>query len=553
MGRSITQKSDLARYGVAELVDLTGVPVFYDAGTSKWLRTGQFTPVSNLTAETISNFGSASVSNILLSNLDLPYTVPNWEPPPYNSAGNVVCVTDGRYIAQIKVVTINTDGIQTIPTGQTSGLIGNAMYGTNSQVTGDGTYFYSWTFQSSAIMTMSRSTDGITWSSQSMTGLPTFAQTNPSRVVASGTGTNTGVGPMWRNPLGERWDQQNSNIFQWYFCGVKHLVIASGSTNQTASLSSDGISWSGDNTVAVLGPAVIPKVQYNKWWFWRNGNSCFLFTPSTTLAQSCRYTTDGGATWANASGSIPVSTSTRYFGYSSTNASHLYQINTTNTQLKISLDHGATWSAVALPVIPYTTPTAYGYKGGFVWKGTTMLMMVSGGDTYRSVDNGANWVIVIQPPSITAWNAIYCDGTNFYVNNNSQIFISTDGITWLTRDGGGTNLTQGSGVARFDANNLVMFAAQSCSYSTDAGVTWKGAQINVQLTAGGILGQHPFITPSLGATGKVLLGGRGANYANPGRLRGVSESNLTDGGAEAKNGSTVTPLQTGATTYTRVE
>jgi hypothetical protein len=550
MGRSITQKSDLARYGVAELVDLTGVPIFYDAGTSKWLRTGQFTSVSNLTAETISQFSAGDVANVLLSSLTMPTTVPNWEPPPYIASGDVTCVPLGTNVAATKVVTINADGIQAIPTGQTCGFTGNALYGTNAQVTGDGTYFYSWTFPALNGMSMSRSTDGITWSAQTLTGLPTFNIVNPIRVLASGSGTNAYTGPMWRNLLGERWQQQNSNIFQWYFCGVKHLVIAPDSTNQVASLSSDGISWDGDNSAAVLGSVALPKVSYYAWWFWRNGNSCFMLTPSTTAAQRCRYTTDGGVTWAASTGNIPLYSDNEFHGYSSTNDSHLYSASRNQLLIRISLDHGATWTQFTTPTTPYGQNYSYGYTGGFVWKGTTMLMMAQDGTTWRSVDNGANWVTVIQPPSTAQWEGIMCDGTYFYVHADYQIFMSTDGITWLTRDTGGANMYQGSGVARFDANNLIMYSGAQCSYSTNNGVTWSGANIDSSTMQGGILGQHPFISPSYG---KVLIGGRGSNYSSPGRLRSTRLSDLSAGGSQAKSGATVTPLQTGATTYTRVE
>ena len=554
MGRTITQKGGLTDYGVGEIVDMTGTPTFYDAGTSKWLRTGQFTPVSNLTTETVDNFRSASVTNVQLSALNMPDGVPNWVPPAYIAATDTCCVSNGARVATVKVVTLNPEGVQEFSTGQTSFNTANAAYGTNRQVIGDGTYFYCYTFQSSTVMTMSRSTDGINWTPQSMTGLPTFAIGGTTRVMPSGTGTNSSIGPMYRNTLGERWEQFNNDIFQWYFCGAKHLVIARGSGNvQVASLSSDGITWSGDNTTAVLGSTAIPSTKYENWWFWRNGNSCFLFTPTTTASESCRYTTDGGATWANSTGAIPVKTAGNYFGYSSTNDSYLYQINTSNTTLRISLDHGATWTTKTLPSSGYTNDVAYGYRGGFVWKGNTMLMMKNGGDTYRSVDNGSNWVQVIQPPSLTLWLAIYCDGTNFYATNNTQIFISTDGITWLTRSGEGVSLSSANGVASFDANNKIIFAYSSCAFSTDGGVTWKGAQINSFNQNSGPLGQHPFVTPSLGALGKVLLGGRGSGYVSPGKIRAVELSSLTAGGSQAKNGNTITSLRSSALAFVRVE
>ena len=110
-----------------------------------------------------------------------------------------------------------------------------------------------------------------------------------------------------------------------------------------------------------------------------------------------------------------------------------------------------------------------------------------------------------------------------------------------------------NGVASFDANNKIIFAYASCAFSTDGGVTWKGAQINSFTQNSGPLGQHPFVTPSLGALGKVLLGGRGSGYVSPGKIRAVELSSLTAGGSQAKNGNTITSLRSSALAFVRVE
>jgi hypothetical protein len=68
---------NLSRFSVGEIVDLSGVPNFYNAGSSTWLRSATATASSNLSASTRANLasaGTAAAPTVLAqSSLSLSY------------------------------------------------------------------------------------------------------------------------------------------------------------------------------------------------------------------------------------------------------------------------------------------------------------------------------------------------------------------------------------------------------------------------------------------------------------------------------------------------
>jgi hypothetical protein len=70
MGRTTTTPNpeQLSRFSVGEIQDFSGVPDFYDAGTSKWLRSATPTSSSNLSSATktnLANAGTAGAQTVL--------------------------------------------------------------------------------------------------------------------------------------------------------------------------------------------------------------------------------------------------------------------------------------------------------------------------------------------------------------------------------------------------------------------------------------------------------------------------------------------------------
>jgi len=54
--------TDLSRFSIGEIQDLSGVATFYNAGSSKWLKSGVSTASSNLSATSKTNLANAGTS-----------------------------------------------------------------------------------------------------------------------------------------------------------------------------------------------------------------------------------------------------------------------------------------------------------------------------------------------------------------------------------------------------------------------------------------------------------------------------------------------------------
>jgi hypothetical protein len=548
---------NLSRLSVGEIVDLVGVTPFYNAGSSKWLKSATLTASSNLNATAKTNLagaGTAGVPTVIAQgSLSASYIERGAYAtyPIARISASSVSVVPAFYAPSTAVGhgVMTSAGFQFIETGQVSGVTNDTSAGTNAVVASNNTTIFSYTFTSATALSAYTTTNGTTWTAGSVTGLPTFAATGNTYAHASTTGTTnyTVAGSRgWKRNFNNSGNQQ----FAVFWCGARFLLIGPGATNYVVSLSTDGLAWGGDNTTAVVN-ASISRTQ--NFQFYRNGNNCFLH-----FQGSARYSTDGGVTWA---------TSTFASVGSVNPASYYLQTNTTdpakiiinlNQETFFSADTGATWS----------TNRGIGglgnAQGGLYYKGSTVI--ISDGSTgYKvSTNDGVTYVTPTFPIGVLGSNlSVFADANRFYagVNYTSQLLTSADAVTWtittLTQQFavGALNSVYGPGILVFDSNTIALAGYNNQSggnqiiFTLDGGVTWTCAQYAASDGGNWMVGSA-FTTPDAGGIG-FMFGGSGFQTVS---MTNIFKSDLTAGGAFYRTGvSSIGPLRTNATAYVRVE
>jgi len=446
---------------------------------------------------------------------------------------------------------VTSAGLQAVATGQTSIRTG-AQSGGNAVVASNNTKIFSYCFTSATALNVRSTTNGTTWTAETVTGVPVFAaasttaaHASPSTASQYTSASNTG----WlRNKVG------GNTEFMVFFCGARFLIIApgTGATNHVASLSTDGFTFGGDNTNAVLGSttlAVSTAIQ-----FYRNGNNCYL-----NVGTAYRYSTDGGVTWAASTFAASPNPASYMMQYNQSDPAKLIIMGGfSSSEAYYTADSGATWSANR--PLPGTDP-----NGGLYYKGSTAIFS-SGSITRVSTDNGVTWVTPTFPIGVLGVaHQVYADANRFYigVNGQPQILTSADGVTWtivtLTQNYNiGIHTTQtGNGIITYagDSNTVVLLGYNTasgfnqCIFSLDGGVTWTAAQFTV-----GNLGDawgvgNCFSTPDAGGIAFAF----GMAGITAGQNTNVLKADITGGGAFYRTGtSTIAPSRTNALSYVRV-
>jgi hypothetical protein len=553
---------DLSRYSVGEIQDLSGVPVFYNAGSSKWLKSATATDSSNLSATArtnLANAGTATAQTVLvqsaLSAFNNGYGGYATYPIQRISASSVSVVPsyyNGTTTVGVGVMT--SAGLQFVQTGQTSVRTNSASTGTNGFVASNNTKIFSYCFSGNPTMSVYSTTNGTTWTAEAFTGSPGFDSSTST--IAHASQSQTGMDNTVASMMGWKRNSTASEEFAVFWCGARFVMIGPNITaNQVrASLSADGFTFGGDQTLAILGSAAITPIS--KMQFYRNGNNCYL----QIGAANKRYTTDGGITWAASTFAASPNPNTYLLQYNQTDPAKLVIFpDATSGSAYYSADSGATWSA------DRPLPFAAAPTGGFYYKGSTLVC--SNGSTlfYYSTDNGVTWVRPTLPIGTLSVNLkMFADAYRFYAGtlSQAQILTSTDAITWTlitlpqiwNIDIPGSQY--GYGLVSFDSNTIMFLGFQGsaggnqCFFSLDGGVTWTGAQYTKGTLADSWNVGNSFTTPDAGgvcfAYGSVGL--------TSGQNTPVFKSDLTAGGAFYRTGLTaISPIRTDAVAYVRVD
>jgi hypothetical protein len=564
MGRNTTTPlpQSLDRFSVGEIQDLSGVATFYDAGTSKWLRSAVATLSSNLNATTktnLANAGTAAEPTVLAqSALSSSYNGFGFYatyPIERISASNISVVPayyTGTTAVGVGVVT--SAGLQAVATGQTSNRTSHTQNGTNAVVAGNGTTIFSYCFTSATALSAAYTTNGTTWTTGTVTGLPVFS--SDATTVAHASSVSSGSYTVASTAGWKRgYPGGGAGQLAVFWCGARFLVLGpgTGQTNYVASLSTDGLAWGGNNTTDVLGATGrATTLDIN---FYRNGNNCFL-----AVGGCQRFSTDGGVTWANTTGagagSLDIGQG--FLQVNTSNPAKLLFINGTgSTVVYYSADSGASWSADR--PIPFTNP-----NGGLYYKGSTLVVGNGSTQNFVSTNDGVTWTAITTPiGTLSTALSFAADANRFYagVRSQPQILTSSDGVTWtlvtLSQNFSVSHLNTmyGYGIVAYDSNTVALVGYSNATgynqavFTLDGGVTWTCSQF----TVGNIAGQwgvgSAFVTPDAGGIGFVfsMSGLTTSNNTN------MFKTDIVGGGAFYRTGVTaITPIRTNSFSYVRV-
>jgi hypothetical protein len=558
MGRNTTtpNPSSLDRFSVGEIQDLSGVSDFYNAGTSSWLKSGVLTSASNLSTTTKTILAAAGTSQdptvIAQSALSNSYNAFGGfaTNPIERISASQISVVPSYYngSTSVGVGVMTSAGLQFLATGQTSLRTSNASTGTNGVVASNNTTIFSYCFSSSTALSAFSTTNGTTWTSQTVSGLPTFAATSTTIAYGSDIGNTAALTSGWRrnrNPANPQ--------FAVFWCGARFVLIGPGATDYMVSLSTDGLAWGGDNTTAVIGATA--QARSTDMQFYRNGNNCFL-----NIGTSFRFSTDGGVTWADStfSSSASVTPSVYVLSVNQSDPAKLVIIgNLDTTTAYYSSDSGQNWSTSR------TLPVA-NQNGGFYYKGSTVVISTNVAGAYRvSTNDGVTWTTPIFPIGVLDQRIVFmADANRFYacVRGAPQLLTSSDGVTWtivtLSQNNniGTTDTGKGFGRVVFDSNTVMLIGYnnasgdQQCHITTNGGVTWTSGKYMASFLSGVHTG-HSFSTPD--GNGVSFIWSETALTSPP--TTNVLKPDLVNGGAFYKTGSTaITPVRTGSFSYVRV-
>lgn len=553
--------TDLSRYSIGEIADLSGVADFYNAGSSRWLRSATFTASSNLSATTKTNLVAAQTSDTLLVAVQGPYAAQyknqgacSFTPVARISASGV-SVYSSYYKGTTAVgVGVGTSaGYQFVATGQTAVNAASDTNGLHNIVVSNNTTIFSYCFSSGTVLSAASTTNGTTWTAGTLSGLPTFSTATrytcawASSISTSSYTCNTQYGY-------KRARDATNGQFAVMWCGARFLIIApgTGGTNYVASLSTDGLAWGGDNSTAVLGSGTIGFGEDIQ--FWNYGNYCYL-----NVGTFYRYSTDGGVTWAASTFAAAPNPSTYFIKTNKTDPAKLIITNGDSTVAYYSADYGATWSANrALPFSAYH---------GLAYNGSTVVIATQTNGPYVSTNNGTTWVAsslpLAQLGNGTTQYRVFSDANRFYMGifSQYQILTSADGVTWTLVTLSAqfylqTTAAMGPGIVSFDSNTVVLIgyhggtATNGAVWTNDGGVTWGLGQYTKGNDGGTYYyGGDVFTTPDNGGMAQYMGGG---GFTNTGTEM-VFKSDITANGSFYRTGKTaIGPLRTSAISYVRV-
>jgi hypothetical protein len=542
--------SSLSRFSIGEITQLVGPPSLYDAGSSKWLVPNVYVSSASLSATTKtylssgSNIYGYSASLLTAYENSLAPAYPHMPLPAQRISSASVTVSPCCSGTTTPIVTaVTSTGAQNINLPITS-FFASGSTGTNIAVASNNTTIFAYTITSDANFGAVSTTDGVNWSSVTLTGLPSFTGLTPVRAWGSGTLTNNTVYGRYKGA---------TTRYSVFWCGARFILVTANDTSSTnvyiTSTSTDGIAWSGDTTSTVLGGSISNN---NSLDFYRNGNNCFL-----NIASTWRKSTDGGITWSNCASTPMANTGQNYQKLNAnTPAKFFYHNGSTNSYF--SADSGATWTNRTLPT---NANWSVAYKGSTVLIGNTSLV-------YRSVNDGATWTTVTFPSGTLSNGAVvFADANRFYacIYAQPQILVSSDGITWTIVSVPANSFAFNSGIGgiiSFDSNNVVLLGycsptgTEILALTNDGGVTWKNLTVNnISGNSYYAFASDAFITPDGLGGGTTAFGG-----SNGGAYYGGTYGNITNNADVIAGGSfyrivngTVTPTNANATIYARIE
>lgn len=537
------------KYAIGEIEDFVGVPDFYDAGTSKWLRSNTWVAAANLSVATQATLkASGATKTAMTDNAALAgsgsYVALNTLNPLAKTASVTAIALSTTAAGQVaRALLVESTGFRSVGIGQTvdSG-VGTPGNGGTHIITSDGATLWSWTPASaSAFGAYSSADNGATWASASLTGQATFSSLTASNSMGPHGNQNNYIGRP-----GEAMNTAQTKHSSAMWCGARHVLIGTGATNLIAQRSTTGLAWGGDESTAILGSATVGNATNATQWMYRNGNNFYFSNGAIS-----RSTTDGGVTWAAATNG-PLAAITVRHKVNASDAARLVSVTTASTTLKFSINSGAAWTT---RTAPFTTDVDGTTISG---RGATWLICDGAGNAYKTVDDGANWTVLAAPVGFTSIiQGVYADANRYYLVSvaGNQVATSTDATSWTVRNI--ANPSSGTEVASTPQNLVatdtdnIMGANNSGEilYSSDGGVTWAWSSPSSHSSYTASAATY-YVANTVGS-GSFLCGL--VNASSPTRSNLVLAADLATGGKYYRStAATVAPLRTNAVAYSRI-
>jgi hypothetical protein len=280
--------------------------------------------------------------------------------------------------------------------------------------------------------------------------------TNPSLLVAVGSGTNT---LLYSSNNGVTWTGNGSTIFTTLARGTSwdgSTYIAVGSGTNSIAYSSDGINWTGIGT----------SVFTDGYGVMTTGNRFIAFGTSGT-GEVIATSDDSGLTWNTTTS--PLADNVYAGATNGTIVVAVGGLGLNGDTIIYSYDQGTTWYGAGNSVFSINGyDVAWGGSGIFVATG-------EGTNTLAYSFNGIAWIGLGSTIFTTrAYGVIYANGRFVAVGEGTNtIAYSSNGITWV---GIGSSIfsSRGRGIS-FDGTNFIATGAgtNTVAYSSD-GITWTG-------------------------------------------------------------------------------
>lgn len=570
----------LRGYSVGDLLttaavnDTLGVLDFPDG--SKWARTGVWVPSNKVPSNSRSLFNLDTTRALTGYTNALANIFCLAAPDPYGNPNKVGTTSVFGYQlgsagTQLGAMVVNdATGINFVNTGAISGGTTSATGGGfNQQIIANpaGTAFIQYYYNASLQLAYRTSTDGLTWSAESLLSLPNTAWVvsgdgwfNNSQYNTNNVKTSNGLRFGSGGPTFGAFNMGNRVILFY------RASPDSGTTNYIAVASSaNGTTGWTDITTSAIGNTTTTFVAASVPQFYRNGSAAiihWIYTIGTTAAQISTF--DGGTTLTYAAITAGYYGRTTTAGYSllinnSTPSKILLFPNTaSSTTMYRSINSGQSWTNLTLPIIPGAGPS-------ITYVGSTMFYIPEQNTSYlyRSTDDGATWTLQPVATSLATprYQRIMYDGYRYIISCSShfELLVSTDGsagswvMRYLPQSISGINGTSMDCIG-IDANKTIIGASNNAQVglvTVDGGVTWK-------LWTADNTTRYIFAGPQIICTntpGQWLIQGTG--YSNTGATQtsyhGIYDTSQLDvGGWYRAGASAITPQLTNGAVMMRI-
>lgn len=496
MSRHISASADLAtKYAVGEIVDMLGVPQYYDAGNSQWMQGNVWFPASAVSAAVVELLRRTPSNASLTTQSESSGWGGGFAPAV---VGNVAVVSTVGHGGSVLVIT--ESGVQMVDVGALASPSPSAV-----QVFSDGTYFWAFAVSLSypypTAGNVRRSTDGKNWqtppgtfnlvgiggSAYSVYETSWYVQIYPSSATVDGRGHSCGA-------VGS---QNGGGVF---FCGARFLVLAldANSTYVNSWRAVDAMSWGSADSASVLGATNIPAGE--RLHFHRGSGLKCLMQLGSTAGRGWRYTADGGVTWVASVATTMLDPGATRKRPNTTMPDKVLFADAVGNVL-VTTDCGANYTMKTPQSVGISSVAWTAYKGAKIFLGNNTSAAVS-------ADDGATWAPFSTPAGFSGQiYGILADDTAFYLlSSTGQLFVSTDGDTWTQRILPAA--TQATRAIRI-GNQIMLSSGNNATISNDGGVTWSQALLTAQNSYSPL---GPIYKVTTGAVSRLLVSGSGSGY-----------------------------------------